>query len=57
MKKSFDIFTAAKNFQADLETWAGWLQSVVDKALKPYENKPDFTKAARQFLLRWSFYR
>ena len=43
--------------QADLETWAGWLQSVVDKALKPYENKPDFTKAARQFLLRWSFYR
>jgi regulatory factor X 1/2/3 len=40
-----------------LETWAVWLQSVVDKALKPYENKPDFTKAARQFLLRWSFYR
>ena len=46
---------------ADLETWAQWLQSVVNKALSNSEADdgcgPTFTKAARQFLLNWSFYR
>ncbi|XP_045475338.1 transcription factor RFX3 isoform X4 [Harmonia axyridis] len=42
--------------QNSLEQWASWLKVVVKKALKPYEGKPSFSKAARQFLLKWSFY-
>ncbi|KAL3267791.1 hypothetical protein HHI36_006920, partial [Cryptolaemus montrouzieri] len=42
--------------QNSLEQWASWLKAVVKKALKPYEGKPTFSKAARQFLLKWSFY-
>lgn len=42
--------------QNSLEQWASWLKIVVKKALKPYEGKPTFSKAARQFLLKWSFY-
>lgn len=43
--------------QNSLEQWASWLKNVVKSALKPYEGKPSFSKAARQFLLKWSFYR
>jgi regulatory factor X 1/2/3 len=39
-----------------LEQWAAWLKGVVTQALKPYEGKPIFADAAKQFLLRWSFY-
>ncbi|XP_052121692.1 DNA-binding protein RFX2 isoform X2 [Frankliniella occidentalis] len=42
--------------QNSLEQWAEWLQGVVDQILKPYEGKPNFSSAARQFLLKWSFY-
>lgn len=47
---------------ADLETWAQWLQSVVNKALDTMakgqsQDATTFTKATRQFLLKWSFYR
>ncbi|XP_044018453.1 DNA-binding protein RFX2 isoform X1 [Aphidius gifuensis] len=42
--------------QNSLEQWAIWLKSVVTQVLKPYEGKPTFAKAARQFLLKWSFY-
>ncbi|XP_067138944.1 transcription factor RFX3-like isoform X5 [Centruroides vittatus] len=42
--------------QNSLEQWAGWLENVVNVVLQPYENKSDFSKAARQFLLKWSFY-
>ena len=42
---------------ADLETWAQWLQSVVNTALASVTGTSTFTKAARQFLLKWSFYR
>lgn len=42
--------------QNSLEQWASWLKNVVKSALKPYEGKPNFSKAARQFLLKWSFY-
>ncbi|XP_071057662.1 DNA-binding protein RFX2 isoform X3 [Onthophagus taurus] len=42
--------------QNSLEQWASWLKNVVKSALKPYEGKPMFSKAARQFLLKWSFY-
>ncbi|NWT06390.1 RFX3 factor, partial [Mionectes macconnelli] len=42
--------------QSTLEQWATWLDNVMMQALKPYEGRPSFTKAARQFLLKWSFY-
>jgi regulatory factor X 1/2/3 len=41
--------------QNSLEQWAAWLKRVVSQVLKPYEGKPNFSKAARQFLLKWSF--
>ena len=40
-----------------LEQWAVWLESVVNQVLKPHEGSHNFPKAARQFLLKWSFYR
>ena len=43
--------------QCGLEGWALWLESVVDRCLKPHQGRPDFPKAARKFLMRWSFYR
>lgn len=43
--------------QNSLEQWASWLDSVVAQALKPYENNPvSLPKAAKAFLLNWSFY-
>lgn len=42
--------------QNTLEQWAAWLEGVVTQVLKPHEGTPDFAKAARQFLLKWSFY-
>ena len=49
-------FKAALQQQSSLEQWASWLQLVVDSALQEYRGKPTFAKAARQFLLKWSFY-
>ncbi|KAK5866307.1 hypothetical protein PBY51_020507 [Eleginops maclovinus] len=43
--------------QNSLEQWATWLDSVVTEALKPYEqNHSALPKAAKVFLLNWSFY-
>ncbi|KAB0389284.1 hypothetical protein E2I00_005887 [Balaenoptera physalus] len=42
--------------QSTLEQWAAWLDNVMMQALRPYEGRPSFPKAARQFLLKWSFY-
>nr|ASM47586.1 regulatory factor X [Leptochiton asellus] len=42
--------------QNTLEEWAVWLEGVVNQVLKPHEGSPSFPKAARQFLLKWSFY-
>ena len=42
--------------ETSLEDWAFWLDGVVSQALKPHEGQPTFSKAARQFLLKWSFY-
>ncbi|KAJ8001522.1 hypothetical protein DPEC_G00170360 [Dallia pectoralis] len=40
-----------------LEQWATWLDAVVSQVLKPYQHSPEsFPKAAKLFLLRWSFY-
>jgi regulatory factor X 1/2/3 len=50
-------FKATLEEQNGLENWARWLEAVVDKSLKKHESKPNFADAARQFLLRWSFYR
>ncbi|XP_072225118.1 MHC class II regulatory factor RFX1a isoform X1 [Leuresthes tenuis] len=42
--------------QNSLEQWAVWLDSVVSQVLKPYQQSPAFPKAAKLFLLKWSFY-
>ncbi|XP_029298538.1 MHC class II regulatory factor RFX1 isoform X2 [Cottoperca gobio] len=43
--------------QNSLEQWATWLDGVVTEALKPYEhNTAALPKAAKVFLLNWSFY-
>jgi len=42
--------------QHSLEQWAEWLNRVVEQVLQPHQGTSDFSKAARQFLLKWSFY-
>ncbi|NXX50696.1 RFX2 protein, partial [Tricholaema leucomelas] len=42
--------------QSSLDQWASWLDNVVTQVLKQHEGSPSFPKAARQFLLKWSFY-
>ncbi|XP_029889191.1 DNA-binding protein RFX2 isoform X4 [Aquila chrysaetos chrysaetos] len=42
--------------QSSLDQWASWLDNVVTQVLKHHEGSPTFPKAARQFLLKWSFY-
>lgn len=49
-------FKTALQLQNTLEQWATWLRQVVDNSLLAYRGKPEFEKAARQFLLNWSFY-
>ncbi|XP_063704529.1 DNA-binding protein RFX2 [Culicoides brevitarsis] len=49
-------FKTALQQQNTLEQWAAWLRYVVDTALEDHRGKPSFPKAARQFLLKWSFY-
>lgn len=43
--------------QSSLDQWARWLDNVVTQALKQHAGSPRFPRAARQFLLKWSFYR
>ncbi|ETE57711.1 DNA-binding protein RFX2, partial [Ophiophagus hannah] len=42
--------------QSSLDQWARWLGEVVSQVLKPHEGAASFPRAARQFLLKWSFY-
>lgn len=49
-------FKVALQQQNSLEQWAAWLRMVVDSALDEHFGKRNFVKAARQFLLKWSFY-
>uniref|UniRef100_A0A3B5ABX6 Regulatory factor X1 n=1 Tax=Stegastes partitus TaxID=144197 RepID=A0A3B5ABX6_9TELE len=50
-------FKATLQQQNSLEQWATWLDSVVSQVLKPYEQNPvALPKAAKVFLLNWSFY-
>ena len=51
-----ESFKATLEQEASLETWASWLEGVVDNALAEHKDTPSYTAAARQFLLRWSFY-
>ena len=41
--------------KTSLEDWSVWLDNVVTHALKAFEGA-EFSEAARQFLLKWSFY-
>jgi hypothetical protein len=50
-------FKATLQQHSSLEQWATWLDNVVTQALEPYDHRTSFPKAARQFLLNWSFYR
>ncbi|MBN3305308.1 RFX1 factor, partial [Amia calva] len=42
--------------QNSLEQWASWLDGVVSSVLKPHQASPAFPRAAKLFLLKWSFY-
>ncbi|PNF16689.1 hypothetical protein B7P43_G05422 [Cryptotermes secundus] len=50
------VFKSILHRQTSLEQWAAWLNNVVSQMLKQFEGKPNFVKAAKQFLLKWSFY-
>jgi regulatory factor X 1/2/3 len=41
--------------QNSLDQFSAWMKGVVKKVLEPYEGNENFTKAAKEFLLRWSF--
>ncbi|XP_072240393.1 MHC class II regulatory factor RFX1 isoform X2 [Leuresthes tenuis] len=50
-------FKSTLQQQNSLEQWASWLDGVVSQVLKPYEHNPvALPKAAKVFLLNWSFY-
>ncbi|KAJ8278568.1 hypothetical protein GJAV_G00089000 [Gymnothorax javanicus] len=49
-------FKATLQQQSSLDQWAAWLDNVVNQVLKPHEGSASFPRAARQFLLKWSFY-
>uniref|UniRef100_A0A4W5M837 Regulatory factor X, 3 (influences HLA class II expression) n=1 Tax=Hucho hucho TaxID=62062 RepID=A0A4W5M837_9TELE len=49
-------FKATLQQQSSLEQWAAWLDNVVTQVLQPFEDRPSFPRASRQFLLKWSFY-
>ena len=50
-------FKATLHQQTSLESWAGWLEGVADTVLGAGPGAGEnYVAAARQFLLRWSFY-
>ncbi|XP_014817728.1 PREDICTED: DNA-binding protein RFX2-like, partial [Calidris pugnax] len=49
-------FKATLQQQQSLEQWALWLDAVVARVLKPHLGSPAFPRAAKLFLLKWSFY-
>lgn len=42
--------------QHTLDQWAKWLDEVVTEALQQHTDTQKYVKAAKQFLLKWSFY-
>ncbi|XP_064557306.1 MHC class II regulatory factor RFX1-like, partial [Zonotrichia leucophrys gambelii] len=49
-------FKATLGQQHSLEQWAAWLDAVVAKVLRPHVGTPGLPRAAKLFLLKWSFY-
>ncbi|XP_058677340.1 LOW QUALITY PROTEIN: MHC class II regulatory factor RFX1 [Ammospiza caudacuta] len=49
-------FKATLGQQHSLEQWAAWLDAVVAKVLRPHLGTPGLPRAAKLFLLKWSFY-
>lgn len=56
MQQLENDFKQALQQQNTLEQWASWLHYVVDSVLDKQRGRANFAKAARQFLLKWSFY-
>ncbi|XP_055020535.1 DNA-binding protein RFX2 isoform X2 [Boleophthalmus pectinirostris] len=56
VKRLEQDFKVTLQQQSSLDQWASWLDNVVTQVLKPHQGSPSFPKAARQFLLKWSFY-
>jgi len=55
-----NIETKFKDFlqgEHSLEEWRDWLEKILDETLGSYEGKESYSRAARNFLLKWSFYR
>ena len=40
-----------------LEQWASWLDEITTHLLQEHIGSPDFARAARQLILKWTFYR
>ncbi|KAF6020630.1 RFX2 [Bugula neritina] len=54
-----NIETKFKDFlqgEHSLEEWRDWLEKILDETLGSYEGKESYSRAARNFLLKWSFY-
>ena len=51
-----ELIMSVRIFQQSLEQWAHWLESVVGMVLEQHQGHDTYPKAARQFLLNWSFY-
>uniref|UniRef100_A0A8C3UJI1 Regulatory factor X1 n=1 Tax=Catharus ustulatus TaxID=91951 RepID=A0A8C3UJI1_CATUS len=49
-------FKATLGQQHSLEQWAAWLDAVVGRVLRPHLGTPGLPRAAKLFLLKWSFY-
>ncbi|OWK49988.1 MHC class II regulatory factor RFX1, partial [Lonchura striata] len=49
-------FKATLGQQHSLEQWAAWLDAVVARVLRPHLGTPGLPRAAKLFLLKWSFY-
>lgn len=56
MQQLENDFKQALQQQNTLEQWASWLRYVVDTVLDNHRGRSSLPKAARQFLLKWSFY-
>lgn len=50
-------FKAYLENEHTLEEWGEWLEELVTTVLSQYRGQENFTHSARQFLLKWSFYR
>ena len=53
MKRSMSFILQQKHF---LQHWPKLLASILDRVLKQYKGKSNYSEEAQQFLLRWSYY-